>query len=102
MWYAWKRKVYKALMRKSERKTPLERPRRRWEVGIRVDLGQTGWGSVEWINVVQDRDRWRDLVTSDELAGYGATELVIIYKGALGGVVVSVIAIRPKYLFPHL
>jgi hypothetical protein len=64
MWHAWKRKVYKALMRKPERKTPLERPRRRWEVGIRVDLGQTGWGSVEWINVVQDRDRWRDLVTT--------------------------------------
>jgi hypothetical protein len=41
------RKVYKVSVGKPEGKRPLERPRRRWEVGIRMDLGETGWGFVE-------------------------------------------------------
>jgi hypothetical protein len=52
------RNVYKVLMVKPEGKTPLGRPRRRWEDGIRMDLRETGWGSVEWTHLVQDRDRW--------------------------------------------
>jgi hypothetical protein len=42
----------------SNGKRPLERPRHRQEDGIRMDLRQTGWGSVEWIQLAQDRDRW--------------------------------------------
>jgi hypothetical protein len=42
-------KVYRVLMAKPEGKRPLGRPRRRWEDGIRVDLGESGWGSVDWI-----------------------------------------------------
>jgi hypothetical protein len=38
------RKVYKVLVGKPERKRPLERPRHRWEDGIRMDLRETGWG----------------------------------------------------------
>jgi hypothetical protein len=51
-------------MRKTEGKRPLERPRRRWEDGIRMNLRKIGWGSVDWIQLAQDRDRWRDLVNT--------------------------------------
>jgi hypothetical protein len=43
------RKVYKVLGRKPEGKRPLERPRHRWEDGIRMDLRETGLGDVDWI-----------------------------------------------------
>jgi hypothetical protein len=42
-----------------------------------LDLRETGWGSVDWIQMPQDRDRWRALVnTVDEPSGSGATDLV--------------------------
>jgi hypothetical protein len=56
--------VYRVLMVKPERKRPLGRPRHRWEDGIRMDLRETSWGSVDWIQWVQDRDRWRALVNT--------------------------------------
>jgi hypothetical protein len=40
------------------------RPRRRWMDNIRVDLGEVGWGDVDWIGLAQDRNRWRALVSS--------------------------------------
>jgi hypothetical protein len=43
------RKVYKVLVGKPEGKRPLGRPRRRWEDGIRMDLGEIGLGGVDWI-----------------------------------------------------
>jgi hypothetical protein len=49
-------------MGKPEAKRPLGRPRCRWEDGIKMDLRQIGWGSVEWIQLAQDRDWWRALV----------------------------------------
>jgi hypothetical protein len=49
-------------MGKPEGKRPLERPRRRWEDGIKMDLRETGLGGVEWIHMAQDRDRWRGVV----------------------------------------
>jgi hypothetical protein len=58
------RKVYRVLMGKPEGKRPLGRPRRRWEDGIRMDLREIGWGSLDWIQMVQDRDRWRSLVNT--------------------------------------
>jgi hypothetical protein len=51
------RKVYRVLVGKPEGKRPLERPRRRWEDGIRMDLREIGLGSVDWIRRSQDRDR---------------------------------------------
>jgi hypothetical protein len=45
------RKVYKVLVRKPEGKRPLARPRRRWEDGMRMDLREIGWESVEWIRI---------------------------------------------------
>jgi hypothetical protein len=62
MWHAWEKNIYKVLMRKPKGKRPLERPRRRWEDGIRMDHREIGWGSVEWIKLAQDRDWWRAVV----------------------------------------
>jgi hypothetical protein len=43
---------------------PEGRPRRRWIDNIKMDLGETGWGSVAWIGLAQDRDWCRALVNS--------------------------------------
>jgi hypothetical protein len=51
-------KVHRVWVGKSEGKSPLGRPRRRWEDGIRGRLA----GSVEWIHLVQNRGRWQFLV----------------------------------------
>jgi hypothetical protein len=56
------RNVYRVLMVKREGKRTLRRPRRRLEDGIRMDLREIGWGSVDWIQLAQDSDRWRALV----------------------------------------
>jgi hypothetical protein len=59
-----KRNVYRLLMRTSVGKRPLGRPRRRWVEYTRMDLGEVGWGDVDWIGLAQDRNRWRALVNS--------------------------------------
>jgi hypothetical protein len=58
------RNVYRVLVGKLEGKGPLERPRRRWEDGIKMDLREIGWGGEEWIHLAQDRDRWRAVVNA--------------------------------------
>jgi hypothetical protein len=58
------RKVYKVLVGKLEGKRPLERPRRMWEDGIRMDLGEIGLGGVDWIQLALDRDWWRAVVSA--------------------------------------
>jgi hypothetical protein len=62
-----KRNVYRLLVRKPEGKRPLGRPgkpRRRWVNNIRMDLGEVGWGDVDWIGLTKDRNRWRARVNS--------------------------------------
>jgi hypothetical protein len=59
-----KRKAYRLLVGKPERKRLLGRPRRRWVNNIRMDLGEVGWGDVDWISLAKDRNRWRALVNS--------------------------------------
>jgi len=54
--------VYRVIVGKSEGKRPLGRPRRRWEDNIRMDLQEVGCGGMDWIELAQDRDRWRALV----------------------------------------
>jgi hypothetical protein len=49
---------------KPEGKRSLGRPRRRWEDGFRMYLREIGCGSVEWIQLAQDRDRWRAVVSA--------------------------------------
>jgi ribosome biogenesis protein Nip4 len=58
------RKVCKVLVGKPEGKRPLERPRHRWEDVIRMDLREIGFGGVDWIRLVQDRDRWWTVVSA--------------------------------------
>jgi hypothetical protein len=58
------RNAYRLLLGKSEGKKPLGRPKRRWVDNIMMDLGEVGWGDVDWIGLAQDRNRWRALVNS--------------------------------------
>jgi hypothetical protein len=58
------RNVYRVLAGKSEGKIPLERPRHRWEDGIKMDLREIGWGGVAWIHLAQDRNCWQALVNA--------------------------------------
>ena len=51
-------------MGKPEGKKPLGRPRRRWEDNIKMDLQEVGCGGMDWMEPVQDRDRWRALVNA--------------------------------------
>jgi hypothetical protein len=56
------RKVNKVLVGNPEGKLPLGRSRLRWEDGIRMNLTEIGWG--EWIQLAQDRDPWRAVVST--------------------------------------
>jgi len=56
--------VYRVLVGKPEGKIPLGRPRGRWVDNIRMDLQEVGCDYVDWIGLVQDRDRWRTLVSA--------------------------------------
>jgi len=58
------RGVYTFLVGKPEVRRPLGRPRRRWEDNIRMDLREVGCGCVDWMELAQDRDRWRALVSA--------------------------------------
>jgi hypothetical protein len=59
-----KRNAYMLLVGNPERKRPLERPRLKWVDNIKMDLGEVGWGDVDWIGLAKDRNRWRALVNS--------------------------------------
>jgi hypothetical protein len=52
------------LFGKPDGNRPLGRPRRRWVDNIRMDLVEVGWGDVDWIGLVKDRNGWRALVNS--------------------------------------
>ena len=56
------RGVHKVLVGKPEGKRPLGRPRRRWEDNIKMDLQVLGRGYGDWMEMAQDRDRWRAIV----------------------------------------
>ena len=58
------RGVHGVLVGKPEGKRPLGRPRRRWEDNIRMDLQEVGGGGGDWMELAQDRDRWRALVNT--------------------------------------
>jgi hypothetical protein len=50
------------LVGKPDGKRPLGRPRRRWVDNIKIDLKEIEWDIMDWIDLAQDRDQWRDLV----------------------------------------
>jgi len=56
--------LLRVLVGKPEGRKPLWRPRRRWEDNIRMDLREVGCGCVDWMELAQDRDRWRAFVSS--------------------------------------
>jgi len=58
------RRVCRVLVGKPEGKRPLGKPRRRWVDSIRTNLQEVGCGYMDWIGLVQDRDRWRTLVSA--------------------------------------
>jgi hypothetical protein len=59
-----KRNAYRILVGKPEGKRPLGRPRRRWEDNIRMDLRETGWDDMDWIDLAQYRDQWKAVVNT--------------------------------------
>jgi hypothetical protein len=59
-----KRNAYRLLVGKPEGERPLGRPRCWWVDNIRMDLGEVGWGDVDWIGLAKDRNGWRALVNS--------------------------------------
>ena len=58
------RGVYRVLVGKSEGKRPLGKPRRRWEDNIKMDLQEVEGDFGDWMELAQDRDRWRELVST--------------------------------------
>jgi hypothetical protein len=52
-----RRGAYRALVGKREERRPLERPRRRWEDNIKMDLREVGCGGADWVDLAQDRVR---------------------------------------------
>jgi hypothetical protein len=61
----WERRgAHRALVGKPEGRRTLGRPRRRWEDNIKIDFREVGWGGMDWINLAEDRDRWRALVNA--------------------------------------
>jgi hypothetical protein len=59
-----KRNAYRILVGKPEGKRPLGRPRHRWVNDIKMDLRKIEWDGMDWIDLVQDRDQWRAVVST--------------------------------------
>jgi len=59
-----KRGVYRVLMGKPEGKIPLGRPRLTWEDNIKMNLQEMGCEGMDWMDLAQDRDRWRAFVNA--------------------------------------
>ena len=70
--------VYIVLVGKPEGKRPLGRPRRRWEENIKMDLREVICRSTDWIELAEDRDRWRALVNAVMTEYYGGNKRRII------------------------
>ena len=56
--------MYRVLVGKPEGKRPLGRPKQSWKNNIKIDVQEVGCRGMDWIDLVQDRDRWRALVNA--------------------------------------
>jgi hypothetical protein len=59
-----KRNAYRLMVGKPEGEKQLGSPKQRWMDNIKMDFLEVGWGDMDWIGLVQDRNRWRALVNS--------------------------------------
>jgi hypothetical protein len=57
-----RRDAYSVLVGKPEGRRPLGRPEHRWEDNIKMDIREVVWVGMDWIDVAEDRDRWRAVV----------------------------------------
>jgi hypothetical protein len=64
------RGMHRVLVGKPEGKRLLGRPRRRWEDNIKMDVQEVGGGRGDWMELAQDRDRWRVSVYGKETSGF--------------------------------
>jgi hypothetical protein len=55
--FIYVKNAYRILVRRPERKRPLGKTRRRWEVTIKTDLREIGWGGMDGLDLAQDRDQ---------------------------------------------
>jgi len=62
--YGEERSLYRVLVRKLKGKRPLGRSRLRWEDNIKMDLQEVVCGGLDWIELAQNRDRWRAVVNA--------------------------------------
>jgi hypothetical protein len=58
------RGAYRVLVGRPEGRRPLGNPRRRWDDNIKMDLQEVEWGDMDWIDMAQDMDRWRAVVSA--------------------------------------
>ena len=59
-----RRGVYRVLLGKPEGKSPLERPRRRWEDNIKIYIKEMGLEGMDWIDLVRDRENRRAVLNA--------------------------------------
>jgi len=59
-----RRVVYRGLVGRPEGKRPLGRPKRRWKDNIKMGVREVGCEGMDWIELAQDRDRWRAVVNA--------------------------------------
>jgi hypothetical protein len=57
-----RRNACRILVGRPEGRRSLGRPRRRWVDNIKIDLKEVGWDGMDWIDLAQDRDKWRAIV----------------------------------------
>ena len=57
--------AYRVLMRRPDGKRPLRNPRLRWDDNNKIDIQEAGRGDMDWIDLAQDRDRWRAVVKAE-------------------------------------
>jgi len=60
-----RRGAYKVLVGKHEENRPLGRPRRRWQDNVKMGLQEVSWEGMDWIDLAQDRNRWRAIVNAE-------------------------------------